>query len=44
MTVFRWLNNNMGCIEIDEDETEKVLEMELNNNMGCIEIKLCMAA
>ena len=38
MTVFRWLNNNMGCIEIPEAKKLEYEKAMLNNNMGCIEI------
>ena len=41
MTVFRWLNNNIGCIEIQiRLELIGILYM-LNNNIGCIEIEKC---
>ena len=39
MTVFRWLNNNMGCIEIVINANSLPYSFKLNNNMGCIEIK-----
>ena len=39
MTVFRWLNNNMGCIEIRLLLDMIFIGLLLNNNMGCIEIK-----
>ena len=38
MTVFRWLNNNIGCIEIRFFVQFLLRVGWLNNNMGCIEI------
>ena len=38
MTVFRWLNNNIGCIEIISLKITLITSVRLNNNMGCIEI------
>ena len=38
MTVFRWLNNNIGCIEINSRFTHIFYAHWLNNNIGCIEI------
>ena len=38
MTVFRWLNNNIGCIEIISLKITLITSGRLNNNMGCIEI------
>ena len=38
MTVFRWLNNNIGCIEIGHNRRDPKIVDKLNNNIGCIEI------
>ena len=42
MTVFRWLNNNIGCIEIKQVEKIKSGGDQLNNNIGCIEIRYAL--
>ena len=39
MTVFRWLNNNIECIEINQATANWIYDIRLNNNMECIEIK-----